>query len=82
MQSSNVCRYGIFSRTKNNIEKNLGGYDKFSRSYENFGMKVQPDNSIQCREWAPGADALFLIGDFSSLNKKKSKIRPTIKSIL
>jgi len=48
------------------IENNEdGGLDKFTRSYERFGMKVQPDGSVVCHEWCPGAQALFLRGDFS-----------------
>lgn len=60
-----VFRYGIFSSFLDRIENQCGGLDHFTRSYETFGMVVQPDNSVRCREWAPGADGLFLIGDFS-----------------
>ena len=42
-----------------------GGLEKFTRSYEKYGVKVMPDNSVYCREWAPCAEALYLKGDFS-----------------
>ncbi|KAH7718854.1 Gbe1 protein [Aphelenchoides avenae] len=29
-------------------------------------MIVQPDNSVHCLEWAPGAEALSLVGDFNN----------------
>lgn len=62
-----LYRYGIFSSFLDRIENHCGGLDHFTRSYEAFGMVVQPDNSVRCREWAPGADGLFLIGDFSMI---------------
>ena len=39
--------------------------DKFSRSYKIFGIHINEDNSVTAREWAPGAQELFLTGDFS-----------------
>lgn len=27
---------------------------------------MKPDNSIQCLEWAPGAEGMSLVGDFSN----------------
>ena len=43
-----------------------GGIDKFSRGYERFGLTKQQDGIIY-REWAPGAKAVHLIGEFSML---------------
>lgn len=47
------------------IENDFGGYDRFLKAYREYGMHVNPDNSVQCMEWAPGAQQLFLTGDFS-----------------
>lgn len=47
------------------IDTNGGGLNEFTQAYKYYGMHVQPDNSIICREWAPRAQALFLAGDFS-----------------
>ncbi|KAM8976349.1 1,4-alpha-glucan-branching enzyme [Pelodytes ibericus] len=61
-------RYALFSERLTNIEKNEGGLEKFSRGYQFFGIQVLPDNAIYCREWAPGAEAVFLTGDFNGWN--------------
>lgn len=42
--------------------------DEFTRSYQHYGIIVQPDNSISCLEWAPGAEGLSLVGDFNNWN--------------
>lgn len=47
------------------IEENEGGIDKFTQGYKEFGMIVQNDNTIICREWAPKAKQLYITGDFS-----------------
>lgn len=62
-------RYGIFRDYLNRIDRDEGGLDKFSRGYEKFGIKRMPDNSVYCYEWAPGADALFLEGEFNNWDK-------------
>lgn len=58
-------RYGNFREYVDRIERDLGGMDKFTRSYERFGIHKTADNGIKCHEWAPGADALYLEGEFS-----------------
>lgn len=47
------------------IETGDGSLDKFSRAYDNFGIKIDENNRVIAREWAPGARCLFLTGDFS-----------------
>uniref|UniRef100_A0A8D8R297 1,4-alpha-glucan-branching enzyme n=2 Tax=Cacopsylla melanoneura TaxID=428564 RepID=A0A8D8R297_9HEMI len=49
----------------------VGGIDRFSTSYNKYGMHVQPDNSVRCYEWAPGAQQLYLTGDFNSWNREE-----------
>ena len=39
--------------------------DDFSRGYDKFGIKINDDNSVTAKEWAPGAQELYLTGDFS-----------------
>lgn len=58
-------RYTVFTDLLERIKKDEHGIDKFSKGYEDFGIKVAPDNGIICREWAPLADSLSLCGDFS-----------------
>lgn len=50
------------------IDEHGSGVNEFTQGYKYFGANVQPDNSIVCREWAPGAQALFLAGEFSNFN--------------
>lgn len=39
--------------------------DNFVHSYRKFGIHVLPDNTVKCFEWAPGAEGLYLRGDFN-----------------
>lgn len=47
------------------LNQSSGGYEKFTRGYEYFGLNVAEDNSIIYREWAPNALTASLVGDFS-----------------
>ncbi len=42
-----------------------GGVDSFTSAYREYGLVVQPDQSVKGLEWAPGADELALVRDFS-----------------
>nr|XP_056714180.1 1,4-alpha-glucan-branching enzyme [Euleptes europaea] len=61
-------RYAVFHRIWKNIEDNEGGLDKFTRSYQTFGIHRFVDGGLHCKEWAPGAEAVFLTGDFNNWN--------------
>uniref|UniRef100_A0A4X2L618 1,4-alpha-glucan branching enzyme n=1 Tax=Vombatus ursinus TaxID=29139 RepID=A0A4X2L618_VOMUR len=61
-------RYKLFTQTLKNIEEREGGIDKFSKSYETFGVHRCADGGLYCKEWAPGAEGVFLTGDFSGWN--------------
>uniref|UniRef100_A0A1D5R8L3 1,4-alpha-glucan-branching enzyme n=1 Tax=Macaca mulatta TaxID=9544 RepID=A0A1D5R8L3_MACMU len=61
-------RYKQFSQILNNIGENEGGIDKFSRGYESFGVHRCADGGLYCKEWAPGAEGVFLTGDFNGWN--------------
>lgn len=56
-------RYAGFQKWKKTINE-AGGYDKFTRGYENFGFHVS-DKCITYREWAPNVSGAYLFGDFS-----------------
>lgn len=60
------CRYGVYLDWVDGIDEQEGGFEKFTRAYDEYGIHAQADGSIKCREWAPGAEALFLTGDFST----------------
>ncbi|KAL3842252.1 hypothetical protein ACJMK2_020286 [Sinanodonta woodiana] len=59
-------RYGCFKELLDKIEKIEGGIEKFSRGYENFGIHKTPDGGIIMKEWAPGAEEIYLRGDFNN----------------
>ncbi|CAD5215229.1 unnamed protein product [Bursaphelenchus xylophilus] len=61
-------RYKEFRASLDFIEQCDGSLDKFTRSYEEYGLHVQPDGTINGLEWCPGADALSLVGDFNNWN--------------
>ncbi|XP_007901760.1 1,4-alpha-glucan-branching enzyme isoform X2 [Callorhinchus milii] len=60
-------RYKKFHTLLKSIEENEGSLDQFSKAYETFGIHSQ-GNTIYCKEWAPGAEAVFLVGDFNQWN--------------
>ncbi|XP_076054908.1 1,4-alpha-glucan-branching enzyme isoform X2 [Oratosquilla oratoria] len=64
-------RYGVFKHIWNDIEKNEGSVDAFTKGYEQFGLHVNADNSVTSLEWAPGATALYLKGDFNDWNPEE-----------
>ncbi|KAL5530287.1 GLC3 [Sanghuangporus sanghuang] len=62
-------RHGRFQQWKNTITEYEGGYDKFSKGYERFGLNVDENGDITYREWAPNAKEAVLIGDFNDWNR-------------
>jgi len=58
-------RYDMYRNWKDIIEQNEGGYEKFTKGYDKFGLNVQKDGAVVYREWAPNAMDAYLIGDFS-----------------
>jgi len=64
-------RYGCFKSLLDNIDTNEpGGLEHFSEAYREYGIHVESDNSVVCREWCPGATGLFLWGDFNEWNRE------------
>lgn len=63
---NNWFRYSIYLDWVEGIQENEGGLEKFTQAYKEYGMHVLSDGTIQCKEWAPGAQALYLTGDFSN----------------
>lgn len=58
-------RWELFAKWKATIDSTEGGYEKFSRGYERFGLQAYDDGTITYREWAPNAVKANLVGDFS-----------------
>lgn len=62
-------RWWQYCNLRNAIDENEGGLEKFSRGYETFGF-TKTAEGIMYREWAPGAKALALVGDFNGWDAK------------
>lgn len=58
-------RHNLLNEWMQRIEDSEGGIDHFSQGYRYYGLHFEPDNSVIAREWAPGAQALYLTGDFN-----------------
>lgn len=71
-------RYDYFVRVHDELLRTEGSLDAFSRGYERFGFTVTPEGGITYREWAPGAQEAYLIGDFS----KRSAEGPSPRTAL
>ncbi|TRY92195.1 hypothetical protein DNTS_006474 [Danionella cerebrum] len=63
-------RYKQFAERLMQLEEAEGTFDRFTQSYQSFGIHRRPDNVLVLREWAPGAEALFLTGDFNSWERE------------
>jgi len=62
-------RYGNFEDFLARLEKVEGGVCKFSESYKNMGCRVGADNTFVCTQWIPGAQEVWLFGDFNGWSK-------------
>ncbi|CAG8494219.1 7431_t:CDS:10 [Ambispora gerdemannii] len=68
-------RYAVFKEWADKIEKHEGGYEKFTRGYEYFGLNVQSNGNVVYREWAPNALSASLIGDFNHWDRKANPMK-------
>lgn len=63
---NSLChRHACFLDYMEMINKTEGGVDKFTKAYDYYGIHILNDNSVTCREWAPGAKQVYLTGQFS-----------------
>jgi 1,4-alpha-glucan branching enzyme len=66
-------RWNRFRGVRNAIEQNEGGMKKFSEGYKYYGINrgtLEGGPGLWYREWAPGAKALCLVGEFNSWTPK------------
>ncbi|CAG2054504.1 unnamed protein product [Timema podura] len=61
-----LIRYACFKDYAEKVGEHDGGLDNFTQAYKYYGIHINLDNSVTCREWAPGAHQLYLMGDFMS----------------
>lgn len=59
-------RHGCMKDWLKRIEEGEGGTDVFTQAYKYYGLHIQSDNTVLAREWAPGAEEVFLTGDFNN----------------
>lgn len=50
----------------NKLNQLEGGLEEFTQGYKYYGLHIASDNSVVAREWAPGAQQLYLTGDFNN----------------
>lgn len=48
-----------------------GGLLSIARGYKKYGLQVQANGDIEYNEWAPGAKALTIFGDFNQWNREE-----------
>ncbi|XP_058788762.1 1,4-alpha-glucan-branching enzyme isoform X2 [Phymastichus coffea] len=65
-------RYALFKDYLEKIETGEKDLDSFSKSYMKFGIHLNEDNSVSIKEWAPGAEQVFLTGDFNNWAKTEN----------
>ncbi|XP_047740965.1 1,4-alpha-glucan-branching enzyme-like [Hyalella azteca] len=63
-----VRRYSCMHKVLSDLTASEGDFGKFTQAYKEFGLLVQPDNSVTSLEWAPAAQQLYLKGDFNGWN--------------
>jgi 1,4-alpha-glucan branching enzyme len=66
-------RWGIYKNIRQHVDDAEGGMDKFTSAYNHYGInrgEHEGKPGIWYREWAPGAQALALVGDFNSWEPK------------
>ena len=69
-------RLNRFKQKLNEIETSHGSLVNFANAYTYFGLNLdEKNNQWIYREWAPGAKALFLIGDFNQWNRESHPLQ-------
>ncbi|PAA81261.1 hypothetical protein BOX15_Mlig003792g2, partial [Macrostomum lignano] len=58
-------RYNCLRSEWRRIEE-ADGIERLSHGYREFGVRVDPDGTVRCQEWAPNAQAVYLRGDFNN----------------
>mmetsp|Transcript_38602 Transcript_38602/g.114639 ORF Transcript_38602/g.114639 Transcript_38602/m.114639 type:complete len:851 (-) Transcript_38602:12-2564(-) len=68
-------RWEVFKNVRQAMLDNEGGLDKFAQGYLKYGLnRGEHEGQVGTwyREWAPGAKALALVGEFNDWNPKDS----------
>ena len=62
-------RHNDALKTEKRITRECHSLNDFANAYKYFGLHRLPDRWV-FREWAPGASAITLVGDFSGWEKR------------
>ncbi|KAI9890128.1 MAG: alpha-1,4-glucan branching enzyme [Vezdaea aestivalis] len=57
------------------IDEHEGGFEKFTKGFEKFGLNVLENGDIIYREWAPNATQAYLVGDFNNWNRDTTPMK-------
>ncbi|HWQ71177.1 MAG TPA: alpha-amylase family glycosyl hydrolase [Desulfitobacteriaceae bacterium] len=69
-------RLNRYLQVKESLLGGKGKFKDFANGYNFFGFQQSGDGWYY-REWAPAAEALFLIGDFNNWNRESHPLRKT-----
>ena len=58
-------RYGNFEDVIRRMEDIEGGIQEMAKGFNYFGCHVDEENTFTCRQWAPSAKEMWLMGDFN-----------------
>eukprot|EP00189_Rhodosorus_marinus_P008869 CAMPEP_0184754644 /NCGR_PEP_ID=MMETSP0315-20130426/44728_1 /TAXON_ID=101924 /ORGANISM="Rhodosorus marinus, Strain UTEX LB 2760" /LENGTH=1183 /DNA_ID=CAMNT_0027234071 /DNA_START=529 /DNA_END=4080 /DNA_ORIENTATION=+ len=67
-------RFGRYWELKQSLDILEKGVGEFSKGMKFFGFNIV-DDGILYREWAPGADAVYICGDFNKWDKSQHKLK-------
>ncbi|KNC98959.1 1,4-alpha-glucan branching enzyme [Spizellomyces punctatus DAOM BR117] len=67
-------RYSQYASWVDKINADEGGVDKFTRGWERLGFNVDKDGIVY-REWAPGAEQAFLVGEFNNWDRNSHPLK-------
>ena len=62
-------RYGNFEDMLKRMAQVEGGILKMAQGHDFFGCHVEPDQTFVMRQWVPGAQEMWLMGDFNNWNR-------------
>ncbi|UJR27881.1 hypothetical protein I4U23_009146 [Adineta vaga] len=65
-------RYNVFKSILKQLETEENGINTFTSAYTHYGIHVDcRTNEIRIKEWAPGARAMYIRGDFNNWQERQ-----------
>lgn len=70
VESEIVCRHELYLNALRDIDKTAGGIADYANGYRYYGFqRDEKSRGWWFREWLPGAEKVFLFGDFNGWNR-------------